>query len=109
MRQADNAAAGSHIPIPQAEPSIQPAKEEPSAIGALLMVGLGMLCLYGAYQSFAGGHWPAYMPPQLDLFAVPLSWLSEKLGAYVGGTLAGLVGLGCIFGGLVPAKKRDAA
>jgi hypothetical protein len=75
----------------------------------LLTVAFGTLCLFGAYKSFTGGHWPAFMPPQLDLFAVPLSWLSERLGAYVGGALAGVVGLVCVLGGLLSAKGRDAA
>lgn len=109
MRPTDGAAGVASMPMPRSEPSTPTSKEEPSIIGALLMVGFGMFCLFGAYQSLTGGHWPAYMPPQLDLFAVPLSWLSEKLGAYVGGILAGLVGLGLVLGGLMPAKRRDAA
>jgi hypothetical protein len=48
------------------------------------------------------------MPPQLDLVAVPLSWLSEKLGAWVGGAVAGIVGVVFVLGGLLDAKNRAA-
>jgi hypothetical protein len=92
---------------PPAAPSTN--ANEPSALIALLMVGFGVLCLIGAYKSFTDGHWPAFMPPQLDLLAVPLSWLSERLGAYVGGAIAALVGVVCVIGGLVSAKQRNAA
>jgi len=81
----------------------------PAPLVALLLVAFGVLCLVGAYQSFLHGRWPAFMPPQLDLFAVPLSWLSEKLGAWVGGAIAGFVGVFCVLGGILGAKDRGAA
>ena len=86
-----------------------PVQRTPSALVALIVAGFGVLCLYGAYQSITLGKWPAYMPPQLDLLAVPLGWLSERLGAYVGGALAGAIGLLCVVGGLFSAKERNAA
>jgi ribosomal protein L40E len=82
-----------------------PKRPEPSALVALLLVGFGVLCLVGGYQSFANGHWPAFMPPQLDLLAVPLSWLSERLGAWVGGALAVVVGLVCVVAGIFGARR----
>ena len=82
-----------------------PDEKEPSAFMSLLLIPFGLLCLFGAYQSFTGGHWPAFLPPQLDLIAVPLSWLSEKLGAYVGGGLAAMLGLFCVLGGLVSIRR----
>ena len=66
---------------------------QPHAAHALLIFAFGVVCLVGAYQSFASGHWPVFMPPQLDLFAVPFTWLSERIGSVVGGVLAGLVGV----------------
>jgi len=94
-------------PTSEVQPSVR--REQPSALVAFICIGFGGLCLVGSYQAFAGGHWPAYMPPQLDLLAVPLSWLSEKLGAYVGGALAGLLGFVLVLGGLLSAKREDAA
>lgn len=91
-------------PFPESQ-----SRSEPSALVALLMVAFGVFCLFGSYKSFTGGHWPAFMPPQLDLIAVPLSWLSERLGAFVGGALSALVGLVCIVGGVASAKRRNAA
>ena len=82
---------------------------ESPALVALILVGFGVLCLVGAVQSFSTGHWPAFMPPQLDLLAVPLSWLSEKLGAWVGGTVAALIGAGSIAAGIFGAKGKGAA
>ena len=90
-------------------PSEAEGPSAPAPLVALLLVAFGVLCLVGAYQSLAHGRWPAFMPPQLDLIAVPLSWLSETLGAWVGSAIAGLIGLVCIFGGLVSAKDRGAA
>ena len=82
---------------------------KPPALVALILVGFGVLCLVGAVQSFSTGHWSAFMPPQLDLLAVPLSWLSEKLGAWVGGTVAALIGAGSIAAGVFGAKAKGAA
>ncbi|WP_284620790.1 hypothetical protein [Aquabacterium humicola] len=75
----------------------------------MLLIVFGFLCLFGAYKAFTGGHWPGFMPPKLDLFAVPLSWISERLGAYVGGTIATGVGVVCVIGGLFSANRRNAA
>ena len=64
--------------------------------GAVLLFVFGAWLLLGAYVSLSGGQWPPFMPPQLDLFAVPLTFISRVLGAVVGGLLAGVVGLLCI-------------
>lgn len=84
-------------------------KTEPSAFVALCLVLFGVLCLVGSFQSISSGHWPAYLPPQLDLLAVPLSLLSERLGAWVGGALAAVVGLISLVAGLVMARGQSAA
>ena len=94
--------------VTPAGPSVA-ASHKPSTLASLFCVAFGALCLFGAYQSFSNGHWPAYLPPQLDLFAVPFSLLSEKLGAYVGGVVAVLVGLIFMLGGLLSLNRRDVA
>jgi hypothetical protein len=66
----------------------------------VLLILFGLLCLVGACLSFANSHWPSFMPPQLDLVAVPLGWLSEKLGAWVGGSVAAVVGVFSVLAGL---------
>jgi hypothetical protein len=92
------------VPAPQGA-SVESKSSEPSALIALLLFAVGVLCLVGSYQSFANGRWPVFMPPQLDLLAVPLGWLSERLGAWVGGLFAAVIGVFCVLGGLFGAKR----
>jgi len=97
---------------PSAEPSVRgessPASE-PSPLGAVLLVLFGVLCLLGACLSFANSRWPSFMPPQLDLVVVPLGWLSEKLGAWVGGAVAAVVDVFSIFAGPFGAGRGGGA
>lgn len=79
------------------EPEAKQSHETLALWGLLL----GIVCLAGGYQSLTSGHWPIYMPPQLDFFALPLTWLSEEAGAIVGGILACLVGVLCLIGGAI--------
>jgi hypothetical protein len=82
---------------------------EASPLVAVLLVVFGGVCLVGAVASFTNSHWPVFMPPQLDAVAVPLSWLSEKLGAWVGGALAAVVGVFSIVAGLAGVGRNRAA
>jgi hypothetical protein len=75
----------------------------------VLLVLFGVLCLVGACLSFANLRWPSFMPPQLDLVAVPLGWLSEKLGAWVGGAVAAVVGVFSILTGLLGVGRSEGA
>lgn len=86
--------SSSSAPVARSNPS------EPTPLAALVLIVFGAICLVGAYQSLSSGHWPVFMPPQMDLLAVPLSFISEKLGAWVGAVVAGVVGIGSIAGGL---------
>ena len=91
-------------------PSVSaPAKTAPPLNGAhgLLFLSFGALCLAGAFVALSTGHWPAFMPPQLDLFAVPLALLSERLGAVVGGLIAGVVGLSCVVLAVAVFRKSN--
>ena len=77
-----------------------PTDVQPPTSGlSLLILFSGIVCLIGGVSSIAAGHWPGYLPPFLDLIAVPLSLLSETLGAVVGGLLA--ITLGVLFIGLL--------
>jgi hypothetical protein len=73
---------------------------------AVLVVVFGVLCLVGSIFSFTDGKWPIFMPPQLDVIAIPLSALSERVGAYVGGVVAGVIGALCVGGGIVSLLGR---
>lgn len=48
--------------------------------------------MYGAWRSSADTRWPIYMPPQLDGIAFVASLFSPRIGAYVAGTIAALIG-----------------
>jgi hypothetical protein len=85
----------------EVQPEEKPSEpKQPNGVHALLLFLFGIVCLVGSYQSFSSGHWPVFMPPQLDLFAVPFTWLSEQVGAVVGGALACLVGLASVVASL---------
>jgi len=75
-------------------------RRSPSSVspvgGALVLLAFGAWLLLGAYVALTGGQWPPFMPPQFDLLAVPLTFISRLLGAVVGGLLAGIVGLLCV-------------
>jgi hypothetical protein len=86
----------------------QPGSKQPPLFAAPLLFLFGVLCLVGAVMSFTNSRWPAFMPPQLDMVAVPLSWLSEKLGAWVGGAVATLVGVLSILAGSFAASRNGA-
>ena len=102
------AGVASDTPAPQPHAKANASPEEPRPFVALIVIASGVVCLFGAVQSFVTGKWPAYMPPQLDVFALPLSMLSERLGAAVGGVLSAIVGIFCVVGGLLSARGRDA-
>ena len=108
-RSQDRAAPPTKPGEGQPATRLSSATKDPSSLVAVLMVGFGVVCLFGAYKSLTNGHWPAFMPPHLDLLAVPLGWLSERLGAYVGGVLSILLGVVCVVVGLASAKHRNAA
>jgi hypothetical protein len=101
----------------QASSTVEPSAQahspqptpEPSALAAVVLFVVGVVCLVGAVLSFSNARWPAFMLPQLDLVAVPLSWLSEKLGAWVGGALAAVVGVFSILAGLYEVGRNGAA
>lgn len=73
---------------------------------ALLGIGFGIFCLYGAYVSISSGRWPYYMPMQLDVFAGLASFFSERTSAIVGGIVAGIVGTLCTIGGFFAAYEN---
>jgi hypothetical protein len=67
-------------------------------IAALVCLVFGAVCLFGGVASLTTGKWPAFMPPQLDIIAIPLAVVSDRLASIVGGVLAILVGVLCMFG-----------
>lgn len=81
-----------------------------SGVGAVLtsLIG-GVWLLIGAVVALNDGKWPAFMPPQLDLIAVPLSMISEKWGAYTGGAVAAFLGLALVAFGIFIGTKSDHA
>jgi hypothetical protein len=78
----------------------------PTPLATVLTFAVGVLCVVGGWSSLAGGKWPIYMPPQLDVIALPLSWASERLGAYVGGAIALAVGAACVIGAAFAVRSE---
>jgi hypothetical protein len=74
--------------------------ESSSGIFAVpICIAIGAYLLYGAWQSFADAKWPIYLPPQLDGIAFLASLFSPRIGAYIAGSIAGLLGaLSCFIG-----------
>ena len=71
-----------------------------SSARRILLILLGLWLLFGAFVSLSGGRWPAFMPSQLDLLVIPLTWLSRVLGVAVGGILAGALGAASLWLGI---------
>lgn len=87
-----------------------PQKTKPVGAGTVILCLLGAAWfLIGAVVALNSGKWPVFMPPQLDLIAVPISMLSEKWGAYVGGSVAALLGLALIALGIFVGRKGSHA
>jgi len=61
-------------------------------LAAPICLALGAYFMYGAWHSFADAKWPIFMPPQLDGIALVASLFSPRVGAYVAGAIAGLLG-----------------
>ena len=60
------------------------------AVGSFLFGGFW---LFGALASLSTGSRPDWMPPQVEIITVPISWVSSKVGSHVGAALALLVGI----------------
>jgi hypothetical protein len=73
------------------------------------MLAFCVVCIYGGLVAVGQGHWPAFMPPQLDALAALLGFISPRLAAVVIGSVAVLLGAGGLaaifFGG---GKHNDA-
>jgi len=76
-------------PTPPAPKAAQTPAGPPTAVDIIVMLLFGALCLYAAYDSIAYATWPRYMPFLIDTAGL-------MLGPYVGGALAGLLGLSVI-------------
>ena len=60
---------------------------------AVVFLLFGIPWLLGALVSYSPGSWPDWMPLQVDIIAVPISWVSSKVGSSVATALALLVGI----------------
>lgn len=60
---------------------------------AVAFLLFGIPWLLGALVSYSPGSWRDWMPPQADIIAVPISWVSSKVGSSVATALALLVGI----------------
>lgn len=60
---------------------------------AVLFLLFGLFWLLGALVSLSTGSLPDWMPPQIDVIAVPISWVSSKVGPRTGPALAFFVGI----------------
>jgi hypothetical protein len=74
------------------ETSTQSASKRSKTLATV--IGLfGLYLFAGAFVSLFSGRWPAFMPPVLDALAIPLTLLSQQLGAIAGGIVAGAFGV----------------
>ena len=60
---------------------------------AVAFLLFGIFWLLGALVSLSTGSRPDWMPPQVEIIAVPISWVSSKVGSRVGEALAFFVGI----------------
>jgi hypothetical protein len=60
---------------------------------AVAFLLFGSFWLLGALASLSTGSRPDWMPPQADIFAAPISWVSSKMDPRVGAALALSVGI----------------
>ena len=104
-RNAQGVRAGSK-PAESGENWAAKPEKEPGFGIAFLSVGFGMFCLYGTFISISSGHWPAYMPLQLDIFAELGSIFSEQVSAVMGGIVAGFIGTICTLFGIVGCCRQ---
>jgi len=74
----------------------RPLQVKPKAAPAFFFALFGFYLLVGACIAFSSGRWPGFMPPQLDALVLPLSFLSQLLGAVAGALVAGACGVFCI-------------
>ena len=81
--------------MPEADP---PLTSRPGG-GALGCIAFGLYLMAGASLAFTG-HWPGFLPPQMDGIALLFSWLPEPNGTYVAGAVTGLLGVGCVAFGI---------
>jgi Helix-turn-helix domain len=72
---------------------------------AVVFLLFGIFWLLGALISLSTGSRPDWVPPQVDIIAVPISWVSAKVGSSVGAALAFSVGI--VFVSLAIAGLRS--
>lgn len=60
---------------------------------AVVFLLFGIFWLLAALVSLSTGGRPDWMPPQVDIIAAPISWVSSKAGPHVGAALAFFVGI----------------
>lgn len=80
----------------------------PQAVASLLF---GILCLCGALASISAGSRPDWMPPQVAIIAVPISWVSSKVGSRLTAALAffaGIVFILLAIARFIPLLRRSA-
>jgi hypothetical protein len=75
----------------------------------LVVLALCPVCLYGGLVAIWQGHWPGFMPPQLDGFAALLGFVSPRLAAVVVGLFAVLLGAGGLIAIFMAGSRRDDA
>lgn len=90
-------------------PSPSPGTGEVGLFSGLAMLAFCVVCIYGGLVAMWGGHWPAFMPPQLDGLAALLSFASPELAAVIVGLLAVLLGVGGLAAVLLAGNKRNDA
>lgn len=80
----------------------------PQALASLLF---GILCLFGALACISTGTRPDWMPPQVAIITLPISWVSSKAGSRVTAALAffaGIVFVALAIARFIPLLRRSA-
>lgn len=72
-------------------------------------IAFGLYFLIGAYVGASHAEWPIFMPPQIDLFGLLFSVFGKPLGAYLGAMFLAVLGMGCVWLGIVVFWKASKA
>lgn len=77
-----------------------------SILSRISFAGLGGYLLIGAYFVWTTKHWPAFMPPQLDILGMLFNLAGDDVGVFLNILLLSILGFILLLLAVLPAKRR---